>query len=218
MGLKTSAEYTRRTARSIAEESGHLEQLGWAYEMEAWYAITQERYLDVIKASRTGQEMTRGTSVHVQLIGQEAKAKAALGDTDIPRLLEAGRSFLEHLPPPDRPDNHFRIDPAKLEFYEMDAYRLSGIDGKTKEYGEIVVTQKKFPMRVTQAKLALAVVSARQGDLEAAVGTAMEAISENRRSLPAFKLLSRKLAIELDRRFPGEVLTNDFKDVVRALD
>jgi hypothetical protein len=60
-------------------------------------------------------------------------------------------------------------------------------------------------------------VSAREGDLEAAVGQAMDAISENRRSLPAFKLLNRQLAIELQQRFPGEVLTNDFTEVVRAL-
>jgi transcriptional regulator with XRE-family HTH domain len=217
MGLKASGEYTRRTAQAIAEEAGNFEQLGWAYEMEAWYALTQERYPDVVKAAQAGQEMTKGTSVHVQLIGQEAKARGALGETEIPRLLETGRHFLDALPYPDRPDNHFKIDPAKLEFYEMDAYRLSGRDDMTKEYGELVVTQNKFPMRVTQARLALALVSAREGDLEASVSQAMDAITENRRSLPAFKLLNRQLAIELQQRFPGENLTNDFVEVVRSL-
>ncbi|MGW6276598.1 hypothetical protein [Kribbella sp. NPDC055071] len=68
--------------------------------------------------------MTKGTSVHVQLIGQEAKARAAMGADDLPRLLESGRSFLDSLPYPDRPENHFKIDPKKLDFYEMDTYRF----------------------------------------------------------------------------------------------
>lgn len=217
MGLKASAQYTRTAAEQIGLEGGHLEQVGWAHEMSAWFAITEERYPEVIKHAQAGQLMTRGTSVHVQLIAQEAKARASLGESDLPRLLESGRSFLEHLPPPDRPDNHFKIDPAKLEFYEMDTYRLSGRDDKTKEYGEIVAVQENFPMRVTQARLALAVVSAREGDLEASVGQAMAAINGERRSLPAFRLLCRQLAVELEQLYPGELLTNEFKDVVRAL-
>lgn len=218
MGLKASAQYTRTAAQQIGLEAGHLEQVGWAYEMLAWFAITEERYPDVIKNAQAGQAMTHGTSVHVQLIGQEAKATAAMGGDGLPKLLESGRAFLEKLPYPDRPDNHFKIDPAKLDFYEMDTYRLSGIADKTREYGEIVAGQEKFPMRVTQARLALAVVSAREGDLEASVGQAMAAINSDRRSLPAFRLLSRQLAVELQELYPGEQMTNDFVEVVRQIE
>lgn len=217
MGLKASAEYTRTAAQQIGHEAGNFEQVGWAYEMAAWFALTQERFPDVIKHAQAGQEITHGTSVHVQLIAQEAKARASLGESDLPRLLERGRNFLDHLAPPDRPDNHFKIDPSKLEFYEMDTYRLSGHDDRTKEYGEIVATQDKFPMRVTQARLALALVAAHEGDLEASVGQAIEAIGENRRSLPAFRLLCQQLARELEQRYPGEVLTADFQEIVRSL-
>lgn len=223
MGLKASGEFTRRAALQIATESGNFEQAGWAHEMTAWFAYTEKRYADVIAAARAGQEMTRGTSVHVQLIGQESKALAAMGSHDLPRLLESGRAFLEKLNTPTRPDNHFVIDPKKLDFYEMDAYRLAGDDARTKEYGEIVVRDHPdgdggFPMRVTQAKLALALVAAREGDLEAAVGQAMSAINRtHRRSVPSFGLLCREVAAEIQRRFPGEVLTDDFIGVVRDL-
>ncbi|WP_433014044.1 hypothetical protein [Kribbella sp. CA-294648] len=53
--------------------------------------------------------------MHVQLVAQEANAKARLGESGLHTLLESGKEILEHLPYPDRPDNHFKVDPAKWD-------------------------------------------------------------------------------------------------------
>lgn len=129
LGMRGAAEATRTAARQLGEEAGHSEIVGWTYEMSAWFALTQGRYTDVITAARTGQAADKGHGVHVQLIAQEAKAHARLGDLAALRDdLDRGRKVLDRLPVPERTDNHFVVDPLKWDFYEMDAYRLAGDD------------------------------------------------------------------------------------------
>jgi hypothetical protein len=102
----------------LGREAGHPEIVGRAHEMQAWFALTQGRYPGVLRAARAGQHTAPNGSAAVQLAGQEAKALARTGDiAGVRATLDRGAALLADLPAPDRPDNHFVVDPAKWDFY-----------------------------------------------------------------------------------------------------
>ncbi|MQA80352.1 MAG: helix-turn-helix domain-containing protein [Streptosporangiales bacterium] len=226
MGMRAAAESTRAAAKQIGDEAGHAEITGWSWEMAAWFALTQGRYRDVLAASDAGRVTDRGHSVHVQLIAQEAKARARLGDVEgLTADLELGREILASLPRPQRTDHHFVVDPDKWAFYAMDAYRLSGDEPHAREYAGIVLDTcitpdgiERAPMRVAEARLTLATIASRDGDLDAAVDMGLKGINgHRRRSLPSLLLVAGELDSELQKRYPHEGPTNEYREALRAL-
>jgi transcriptional regulator with XRE-family HTH domain len=106
MGLRTAAEVTRAAAQRLGEEAENAEIVGWSYEMSAWFALTQNRYRDVLAASSAAQRHSRSHPVVVQLMTQEAKALARMGDvTRVREKLDDGHRTLESFPVPTRTDN-----------------------------------------------------------------------------------------------------------------
>ena len=92
-------------------------------------------------------------------------------------MLESGRHLLAELPYPDRPDNHFKVDPAKWDYYAMDVHRMAQDDAQASEYAVSVISDnigpdgtELSPMRIAECRLTLAFVAGRDGDLEQAVG------------------------------------------------
>jgi hypothetical protein len=83
--------------------------------------------------------------VQVRLIAQEAKAKARLGESGLHTLLESSKEILEHLAYPDRPDNHFKVDPAKWDYYAMDVHRIAGDDAQATRYARTVISDNITP-------------------------------------------------------------------------
>ncbi|SDX92420.1 Helix-turn-helix domain-containing protein [Micromonospora pattaloongensis] len=225
LGMRASAETTRIAARQLGEEARHPGIIGWAWELSAWFALTQGRYPAVVAAARTGQTVAPGESVGVQLIAQEAKARARMGDLEgVRRTLDRGRVLLDAMPRPDRPDNHFVVDPDKWEFYEMDAYRLAGDDGLAEHHAREVLRLgvrpdggESSPMRMAEARLTLAAVAARAGELEQAVATGVVAFRAARRSLPSLLMVAGEVDAELQRRYPREVATAQFGEALRAV-
>jgi hypothetical protein len=223
--MRAAAEATRVAARQLGAESGHSEIVAWTYEMAAWFALTQGRYADVISNARVGQAIDQGHSVVVQLIGQEAKGLARMGDTaDLRLTLESGRRILDQFPVPSRTEHHFIVDPAKWDFYAMDAYRLAGDDDRAERHAREVITHgtapdgtELSPMRMAEARLTLGVVAARKGDLELAVAAGLSALTASRQSLPSLLMVAGELDGELSRRFPEEPATAHFHDALRAL-
>jgi hypothetical protein len=187
MGMRTVANASRAAALSLGEEAGNAEIGAWAWEMTAWFALTQGRFSEAIAAARAGQGLVGEChTVCVQLIGQEAKALARTGDVRAVReALDRGRHLLEKFPRPERPDHHFLVDPDKWDFYAMDAYRLAGDDERAEHHARQVLRlgtaadgTEKAPMRMAEARLTLGVASARAGELEQAVGMGMEAFRD----------------------------------------
>ncbi|MEU0157224.1 hypothetical protein [Micromonospora fulviviridis] len=80
MGLRRIAEGTRKAALTLGEEAGNAAISGWAYEMRAWYALTQGDYRGVIAAAEAGEAVAAHDGAAVQLAAQRAKAWARLGD------------------------------------------------------------------------------------------------------------------------------------------
>ncbi|WP_239159772.1 hypothetical protein [Winogradskya humida] len=224
MGQRSAAEATRVAARQIGKEAGSAEIVGWTFEMSAWFALTQSRYAAVIDAAKAGLEAAPGGSAAVQLMGQEAKAYARVRDKDAVRdALERGRALLASMPAPSRPDHHFVVDPAKWDFYAMDAYRLAGDDELAAEHARTVLKLGSSPdgdlspMRMTEARLTLAAVAARGGDLEHAVATAIDALGGQRKSLPTLLMVGGELDTELHTRYPGESASADFREALRSV-
>lgn len=225
MGLRRIAEGTRKAALTLGEEASNAAVSGWAYEMRAWYALTQGDYRGVIAAAEAGEAVAAHGGAAVQLAAQRAKAWARLGDRrQVETALDKGRSLLESLPYPEDTDHHFVVDPAKFDFYAMDCYRIAGEDRLAEMYAHEVIrsstdpdgTERK-PMRNAEARITLGVVAARGGDLDQAVSYGRRALEGDRKSLPSLLMCSKELATLLRERYAKEPEAASYLDEVRAL-
>jgi tetratricopeptide (TPR) repeat protein len=219
------AEATRRAALSLGAEAGHLGIQGWAHEMRAWFALTRGDYRGVMAAADAGIEVAPNESVAVQLYAQRAKAWARLGDRQQTEVaLDAGRQLLERMPYPENIDNHFVVDPAKFDYYRMDAYRRVGEDRLAEQIAREVMRAgidfngaEQAPMRLSEARVTLGVVAARTGDLDSALSYGEQALGSNRRSVPSLAMVASELGGVLKERFSNSSDTSDFLSHLRAL-
>jgi hypothetical protein len=206
MGLRGPAEATRRAAMSLGEESDDKDVIGWAWEMSAWFNLTQGEYRAAVAATTAG---------------------LAAGGPDpggvVEVALHAGRAVLEALPDPANVANHFVVDPSKWDFYTQDCYRHVGDDNLARLFAtEVIRTGTDWdgtvlrPMRVAEAEITLGVLAARAGDLDSAIGAGRRALQLGRRSLPSLVLNARELTSEIQRRFPDEQAGVDFAEELRT--
>jgi tetratricopeptide (TPR) repeat protein len=225
MGDTRRAETTRQAALSLGGEAGNAQIIGWAHEMQAWYALTQGDYRGAITASELGQAAAPRYGVSVQLAAQKAKAWARVGDRrQVEVALDQGRTLLESLPPPDNLSHHFVVDPTKFDFYAMDCYRIVGEDRLAKNYAEQIIQsgidadgRERSPMRNAEARITLGVIALREGDVDGAIGYGRRALQAERRSLPSLLMTSWELARELHARHDGDPEAMDYLDQLRAL-
>lgn len=225
LGMPSAAEATRAAAASLGAEARHSEIVGWSFEMSAWMALTRDDPHGVLTAARAGQEACHGYSVVGQLAGLEAKALARLGrGREVHDVLDRGFTVLTNQPPSVRSANHFVVDPSKWNFLAMDCYRVVGDDDRAVECAEQIIGQytlpdgrERSPMRVSEARMTLAVVAARTGDVERAVDEAGRALGIERRSLPSLLLPARELLGVLEDRCADDVRVRGFRDQLRSL-
>jgi transcriptional regulator with XRE-family HTH domain len=226
MGQTKAAEATRQAALSLGQEADHADIVGWAYEMRAWYSLTQGDYQGAIAAARAGHE-TVGPyhSVTVQLAAHRAKAWARIGDRrEVELALEHGRTLLDALPYPENLNNHFVIDPAKFDFYTMDCYRLLGEDRLAKTYANEVLRSstnldgsERNPMRAAEARITLGIVAARSGDLDSAIAYGRKAVAGVRKSLPSLAMHTRELRHVLHERYPRDPKVDRYLNELAAI-
>jgi len=217
-GQDRAAEATRTGALQLGEEAGNPSLTGWAHETRSWFAITRGRYSEVIAAAQAGQDVAPGRSVAVQLCAQEAKAWARMGNQrNVVKALEKGRILLDSLPYPERPDNHFVVDPDKFDFYAMDCYRLIGDDNLAEMHAREIIRKTTAPdgtnlspMRKVEAELTLGVISARSGSLEDALSYGQQALTIERRSQPSLLMVGSELDLALRQRFPNSSDVHEF--------
>ena len=96
------------------------------------------------------------------------------------------------------------FDPDKFDFYAMDCYRRMGEDAMATVHAREVIRKStspdgslRSPMRISEAHTTLAVVSARDGDLDGAVEAGGAALDIPRRSIPSLLMVSGDLVAEL---------------------
>jgi transcriptional regulator with XRE-family HTH domain len=225
LGMRTTAEATRVAALQLAAEGGNGEIAAWAWEMSAWFALTQGRYADTVTSARVGQSAIGHQLAAVQLVAQESKALGRMGDLDgVHAALDRGQRLLDSFPRPSRPEHHFVVDPDKFDFYAMDAYRLAGQDELARRHAEEVLRlgsgpdgRERAPMRMAEARLTLGAVAARAGELEQAVDVALTAFRATRRSLPSLLMVATEVGAELRRRDPHGRPVLEFREAVRAV-
>jgi tetratricopeptide (TPR) repeat protein len=217
-GQGRQAEATRTGALRLGEDARNPSLIGWAHELRSWFAITGGRYPEVINAAQAGQDAAPGRSVSVQLLAQEAKAWARTGNQrNVIKALEKGRTLLDSLPYPERPDNHFVVDPDKFDFYAMDCYRLIGDDDLAEMHAREIIRKTTAPdgtnlspMRKAEAEITLGVISARNGALDEAMAYGQQALAIDRRSQPSLLMVGSELDHALQENFPNDPAVQDF--------
>lgn len=223
-GQARAAETTRDAALHLGREAGNNAVIGWAHELRAWFALTKRRFREVLEAAQAGQDEAPGRPVAAQLISQEAKAWARMGSArNVTRALEKGRVLLDSLPYPDRPDNHFAVDPDKFDFYAMDCYRLIGDDQLAEMHAREIIRKHTSPdgvitapMRTAEAQITLGVIAARNGDPTTAAQYGREALTLDRRCQPTLALVGAELGTILRERYPSDPGTAEFRDALTA--
>jgi len=220
VGNREDAEAARQSALRLGTEAGHGELMGWAHEMSAWFALVESRWEDLIGAARAGQAVAGTSSAMVQLVLQEAKGLACLGDRRAARqALDRGIAVLDRLPVPDHADNHFVFDRTKMSFYAAAIHTMMSDDDPAEEHAQHVIDchtrpdgTSNAPMRVADCRMDLAMVRARRGDLDAAVDQGIAAFGYDRRSELSLLRRGRELAALLHQRYPNEPVADPFHE------
>jgi hypothetical protein len=118
----------------------------------------------------------------------------------------------------------FTVDPDKFDYYAMDCYRRSGENNLAVVRADEVIRRSRTPdgaarspMRIAEAKVTLAVVAAREGELVQAVDLGTSALAIPRQSGPSLLMVSQDLVDVLGQRYPHEDLTGEYNERIRAL-
>jgi hypothetical protein len=220
LGEREPAEAARQAAYQAGLQAGHGEIITWSYELAAWFALTEGRYSDVVTYAEAGQQHAGLTNAMVQLVLQEARGQARLGERKAVRTgLNHGAKLLEQLPRPDHPEHHFVFDHTKWIFYAATCYTGLGDDEPAEEHANEIITyhtrpdgSSNAPMRTANSHMDLAVIHARRGELDEAVHHGVTALSFERKTEAS--LLSRATDLDhiLGERYPHEPLTTSFHE------
>lgn len=223
LGEREQAETARHAVYRMAAQAGHAELMGWAHEMAAWFALVEQRFENVVEAAQAGQAVAGTSSAMVQLILQEAKAHARLGNRRAAtRCLDRGMTLLDKLPLPAHPEHHFVFDHTKWLGYA--AIVLLGVDHKRAEEhaDEVLAVHTRpdgttnAPRRIANARLDLATVHALRGDLDGAVIEGARVFGDARTSVMGLLTRGAELLHVLDERYPDERWTEEYREQVMA--
>ena len=220
LGEREQAEAARQAAYHAGLQAGHGEIIAWSYELAAWFALTEGRYRDVVAYSQAGQAHAGLTNAMVQLVLQQARGEARLGERkDVHASLGQGARLLEQMPKPEHPENHFVFDHTKWIFYAADCYTWLGDDEPAEEHAHEVIAyhtqsdgSSNAPMRSANSHIDLAVIRARHGELDQAVHHGLTAFGYDRKTEAS--LLSRAADLDhiLAERYRDERLTDEFRE------
>jgi transcriptional regulator with XRE-family HTH domain len=218
LGEREEAEAARQAAYQAGLQAGHGEIVAWSYEMGAWFALTEGRYHDVVDYARAGQQHAGLTNAMIQLVLQQARGQARLGQRrDVHASLDHGARLLEQLPRPEHPENHFVFDHTKWIFYAATCYTWLGDDEPAEEYARELIAyhtrpdgSSNAPMRTAMSHIDLGLIRARHGDLDQAVDHGLTALGYERKTEASLLSHAADLDQLLDDRYPDERLAKDF--------
>jgi hypothetical protein len=220
LGEREQAEAARQVAYHAGLQAGHGEIIAWSYELAAWFALTERRYHDVVAYAQAGQGHAGLTNALVQLVLQQARGQARLGERrDVHAALDQGAKLLERLPKPEHPENHFVFDHTKWIFYAADCHTWLGDDEPAEEHAREIIAyhtrpdgSSNAPMRSANSHMDLAVIRARHGDLDEAVHHGLAAFGYDRKTETSLLTRAADLDHILSERYPGERLADDFHE------
>lgn len=224
MNERDAAETARAATFRFAKEIGHNELIAWSYEMQAWFALTDGRHSDVTSIAKAAQTIGGENSAIVQLIMQEARGWAKLGNRHAAEsAMERGYNLLQKLPPIDYP-RHFIYDRSKYPFYAASCYQWLGDYEKAEEFANEVIrnceangTTARSPMRLAEVHITLGLIHAQRGNLEAAADSGTHALAYERKSGPSLLIRATELGKAIAQRFPDAPLAVEFDERLRSV-
>jgi hypothetical protein len=184
---RAAAAYLR-TAAQLARETGHAEIAAWCLETQAWQVLTTSEYRQAVDISLAAQRIApKSGSAFIQATAQEGRAWARLGAGPETRAaLGRVEALVSPMPVPDRPEHHYRYDPAKSEAYTATTLAWLG-DPAAERYARHVLARLESsadgpprPRRAASARLDLSLALIAAGRHDEAAGAALEAITSGR--------------------------------------
>ncbi|MGY1895502.1 helix-turn-helix domain-containing protein [Nocardia gipuzkoensis] len=186
LGQTGDAAARGHLAWKLSEEAGHREIAAWCLETRAWQQLTGGEYAAAADLARSAQSLApEDSSAYIQATAQEGRALARLGDRQgtygalrrVARLVSA-------LSTPERPEHHFRYDPAKSDAYVATTLSWLG-DPAAESYARHVLADLSAapttrPRRIAMANLDLARALVAADKPEEAASVALEAVESGR--------------------------------------
>lgn len=177
-----------RTAESLAREGGHEEIRAWCLETEAWRVLTLGDYPRAAQLALGAQQLAPyDSSALIQATAQEGRAWARLGDVhNTQRVVDRVNRMVSPLVRPDRPEHHYRYDPAKATSYTATTLSWVGDPAAVDFAREVIATLSADevhggrPRRLAVARLDLALALIGQGQVDEAVRSALDAVESGR--------------------------------------
>ena len=166
----------------------HAEIAAWCLETQAWQVLTEGDYQRAVDISQAAQRVApKSSSVFIQATAQEGRAWARLGaGRETRTALSRVETLVSPLPVPDRPEHHYRYDPAKSEAYTATTLAWLG-DPAAEAYARNVLARLESsidgpprPRRAATARLDLSLALIAAGRHDEAAGTALEAVTSGR--------------------------------------
>jgi transcriptional regulator with XRE-family HTH domain len=165
-----------RTAAQLAGETEHAEIAAWVLETRAWMEVTAGNHREAVTLSQGAQGIAlRDGSAYIQArLGDHAGTRGALARIE---------ALTSALPVPDRPEHHYRYDPAKAEAYTATTLAWIG-DPAAEQFARDVLARLESPVqgpprhrRAASARLDLALALVGSARHDEAAGTALEAVT-----------------------------------------
>jgi transcriptional regulator with XRE-family HTH domain len=173
------------TVADLAQQTGHDELHAWRYETEAWAVLTAGDYRRAVELSQAAQRIApRGSSAQIQATAQEGRGWARLGERrDTYAAIDRVQVLASSLPPPDRPEHHYRYDPTKALAYTATTLAWAG-DVAAEGYAREIIVRlqgdngdvSRWPRRVASGHLDLALALLITDRLDEAAACALAAI------------------------------------------
>lgn len=178
-----------RTAASLAKHANNRDIEAWCYETEAWRVLTERDYPRALKLSEKAQALAPdGSSIAIQATAQAGRAHARLGQArETYTAIDRVHELAGPLEMPDRPEHHYRYDPAKSMAYTATTLAWLG-DPAAETWARQIITQLQpgdgevstRPRRVAAANLDLALTLLVTDRLDEACAATQRAIASGR--------------------------------------
>ncbi|NKY52380.1 helix-turn-helix domain-containing protein [Nocardia vermiculata] len=186
LGEATASAARGHLAWKLADEAQHPEIAAWCLETRAWQRLTDGAFTEAAELSRAAQTVAPAdSSAFIQATAQEGRALARLGDsTGTYDALRRVARLASGLNVPDRPEHHFRFDPAKSDAYVATTLSWLG-DPAAESYARHVLAdleaaQLVRPRRIASANLDLGLTLVAAGKPDEAASTAVTAVLSGR--------------------------------------
>jgi transcriptional regulator with XRE-family HTH domain len=177
-----------RTAKQLAGEANQAEIAAWCLETQAWQVLTAGDYRRAAEISQAAQHAApRDSSAFIQATAQEGRAWARLGAAAESRAaLARVERLVSPLAVPDRPEHHYRYDPAKSDAYTATTLSWLG-DPAAEPYARQVLARLESvsngpprPRRAASARLDLSLALIATDRHDEAAEVALDAILSGR--------------------------------------